>query len=42
VRFHLYERDRRAGELDVKVLHEYLLGELLGVNEEAVRGAEAH
>jgi uncharacterized protein (DUF1015 family) len=34
---HLYERDRGAGELDVKVLHEYLLGELLGINEEAVR-----
>jgi len=33
----LYERDRAAGELDVKVLHEYLLGELLGINEEAVR-----
>jgi uncharacterized protein (DUF1015 family) len=33
----LYERDRGAGELDVKVLHEYLLGELLGISEEAVR-----
>jgi len=33
----LYERDRAAGELDVKLLHEYLLGELLGINEEAVR-----
>jgi uncharacterized protein (DUF1015 family) len=33
----LYERDRAAGELDVKVLHEYLLGELLGIGEEAVR-----
>jgi uncharacterized protein (DUF1015 family) len=32
-----YERDRAAGELDVKVLHEYLLGELLGISEEAVR-----
>jgi uncharacterized protein (DUF1015 family) len=34
---YLYERDRVAGELDVKVLHEYLLGELLGISEEAVR-----
>jgi len=34
---YLYERDRAAGELDVKLLHEYLLGELLGINEEAVR-----
>ncbi|HEY6391634.1 MAG TPA: DUF1015 domain-containing protein [Bryobacteraceae bacterium] len=33
----LYERDRGAGELDVKVLHEYLLGQLLGIGEEAVR-----
>jgi len=33
----LYERARDAGELDVKVLHEYLLGELLGISEEAVR-----
>jgi uncharacterized protein (DUF1015 family) len=33
----LYERDRAAGELDVKVLHEYLLAELLGISEEAVR-----
>lgn len=33
----LYERDRKPGELDVKVLHEYLLGELLGISEEAVR-----
>jgi len=36
-RIFLYERDRRVGELDVKVLHEYLLGELLGISEEAVR-----
>jgi len=34
---YLYERDRAAGESDVKLLHEYLLGELLGINEEAVR-----
>lgn len=34
---YLYERDRAAGELDVKLLHEYLLSELLGINEEAVR-----
>ena len=33
----LYERERRPGELDVKVLHEHLLGELLGISEEAVR-----
>jgi uncharacterized protein (DUF1015 family) len=33
----LFERDRQAGELDVKALHEYLLGELLGIGEEAVR-----
>ncbi len=34
---HLYKRDRGVGELDVKVLHEYLLGEMLGISEEAVR-----
>jgi uncharacterized protein (DUF1015 family) len=33
----LYERERKPGELDVKVLHEELLGRLLGVSEEAVR-----
>ena len=33
----LYERNRKPGELDVKILHEYLLGEVLGINEEAVR-----
>jgi uncharacterized protein (DUF1015 family) len=33
----LYERERKPGELDVKILHEYLLGEVLGINEEAVR-----
>jgi uncharacterized protein (DUF1015 family) len=34
---HLYERNRNHGELDVKILHEYLLGEVLGISEEAVR-----
>ena len=34
---HLYDRDRQPGELDVKILHEYLLGEVLGISEEAVR-----
>jgi len=33
----LYERDREPGELDVNVLHQYLLGSLLGITEEAVR-----
>jgi uncharacterized protein (DUF1015 family) len=33
----LYERDRQPGELDVKVLHEELLGGALGIGEEAVR-----
>jgi uncharacterized protein (DUF1015 family) len=33
----LYERDRKPGELDVKVLHEELLGGALGIGEEAVR-----
>ncbi len=33
----LYERDRKPGELDVKVLHEELLGSALGIGEEAVR-----
>ncbi|MGB6943139.1 MAG: DUF1015 domain-containing protein [Bryobacteraceae bacterium] len=33
----LYERDRKPGELDVKVLHEDLLGAALGIGEEAVR-----
>jgi uncharacterized protein (DUF1015 family) len=33
----LYERDRKPGELDVKVLHEELLGRMLGISEEAVR-----
>jgi uncharacterized protein (DUF1015 family) len=33
----LYERARKPGELDVKVLHEELLGRALGISEEAVR-----
>ena len=33
----LYERERNAAELDIKVLHEYLLGNVLGISEEAVR-----
>jgi len=33
----LYERERKSGELDVKVLHEELLGRELGIGEEAVR-----
>ena len=33
----LYERDRKPGELDVKVLHEELLGKTLGIGEDAVR-----
>ena len=33
----LYQRDRKPGELDVNVLHQYLLGSLLGISEEAVR-----
>jgi uncharacterized protein (DUF1015 family) len=33
----LTERPRAAGELDVKVLHEELLGKILGISEEAVR-----
>jgi uncharacterized protein (DUF1015 family) len=33
----LYERDRKPGELDVRVLHEELLGNVLGISEEAVR-----
>jgi len=34
---YLYERDRKPGELDVKVLHEHILGGLLGIGDEAVR-----
>jgi uncharacterized protein (DUF1015 family) len=33
----LYERERKPGELDVKVLHEELLGRQLGIDEAAVR-----
>jgi len=33
----LYERNRKPGELDVRVLHEELLGHVLGISEEAVR-----
>ena len=33
----LFERDRKPGELDVRVLHEELLGGVLGITEEAVR-----
>ena len=34
---HLLEQPRRAGELDVPVLHREILGGLLGISEEAVR-----
>ncbi len=34
---YLYERDRKPGELDVKVLHEELLAGALGIGDEAVR-----
>ena len=33
----LYERERKPGELDVKILHEELLSGVLGISEEAVR-----
>jgi uncharacterized protein (DUF1015 family) len=33
----LMQRPRAAGELDVPVLHRQILGEFLGINEEAVR-----
>jgi uncharacterized protein (DUF1015 family) len=33
----LFERDRKPGELDVRVLHGELLGGALGITEEAVR-----
>ena len=33
----LYKRDRKPGELDVKVLHEELLGAALDISDEAVR-----
>ena len=34
---YFFERERKPGELDVKVLHEELLAKHLGVSEEAVR-----
>jgi uncharacterized protein (DUF1015 family) len=34
---HLLERPRKDGELDVPVLHHDILGDLLGITEEAVR-----
>lgn len=34
---HLLEADRQPGELDVRILHEALLGNALGISEEAVR-----
>ena len=34
---YLYERHRKPGELDVTVLHQQLLGSLLGISDEAVR-----
>ncbi|MBV8820609.1 MAG: DUF1015 domain-containing protein [Acidobacteriaceae bacterium] len=33
----IYEADRKAGDLDVRVLHERLLADALGISEEAVR-----
>ena len=36
-KIHLLETDRAEGELDVKLLHEFLLGRVLGIGEEAVR-----
>jgi uncharacterized protein (DUF1015 family) len=36
-RIGLYERERKPGELDVPVLHDYLLRDMLGISEEAVR-----
>jgi uncharacterized protein (DUF1015 family) len=36
-RLYLYETERGAGELDVPVLHQRLLGGALGIDEEAVR-----
>ena len=32
---YLYERNRKPGDLDVKVLHEELLGAALGISDEA-------
>jgi|ERR1051326_984142 uncharacterized protein (DUF1015 family) len=34
---HVIDRPREAGELDVPVLHREILGDVLGINEEAVR-----
>ena len=34
---HLYEAERAEGELDIRVLHDKLLGGALGIGEEAVR-----
>jgi uncharacterized protein (DUF1015 family) len=34
---HLLERKRREGELDVPILHQEILGELMGIDEDAVR-----
>jgi uncharacterized protein (DUF1015 family) len=34
---HLLERDRKENELDVPVLHQEILGGLLGIGDEAVR-----
>lgn len=36
-RIYLIERPRGTGDLDVKVLHEQILGKALGITEEAVR-----
>ena len=33
----VYERPRQSGELDVRVLHDHLLRDMLGISEEAVR-----
>ena len=33
----LYERERKSGELDVQVLHQELIGGVLGISEEDVR-----
>ena len=41
-KFTLYQRDRKPGELDVNVLHQHLLGTLLGISEEAVRDEKAY
>jgi uncharacterized protein (DUF1015 family) len=36
-KMHVVDRTRKAGELDVKVLHEEILGRTLDIGEEAVR-----